>query len=285
MEEYLKIKRSPNYSGFILFLKGGLKAVFKTKTTVGEGSYYSNVLAYRFSQFMNWKLVPPTVIRKINGKKGSVQLFIDSMKFKPKKLTSFLTSVQKSNIFTHYFVLGDYDGKEDNILLGKSCGNPALIDNDSVMESVFILYGDYPFVRYPIGNFKFFVSNYKEFEKFPIDKIQSISIEKIKILEHFNNLNLYQSYLNIKPKKFHFVKWKNSYWVKLNFPYYFPVYKDFLPIVFSKKIISKLKMLNENTLISFLKPGFFISNEKVSGILYRRNIILRESIKLKDYSE
>lgn len=69
----------------------------------------SALMAYRFSQFMNFKLVPPTVIREINGKKGIVQLFIDGVNGKSYDAIKKLHPIQKSNIYTFYYVLGIYN--------------------------------------------------------------------------------------------------------------------------------------------------------------------------------
>lgn len=290
IEKYLNIKLFPGHSAvFVLFFKNDLKGVFKPNRESSQT--YSSVMAYRFSQFMEWNLIPPTVIRTIEGEKGSIQLFVDKKKFDKKSLSP----IQKSNIFIHYFVTGDFDVKENHILLGKNCGKPALIDNDKLLSShTYIPYGDYPFLRYPIKNLRFALSNHKEYEQFPIKKVQSVNLSQVNDLSNFLKktfVGLHMINLNLLSKDFsgkyksdndnlYFVKWKNSYWIKYNFLWMYLVYKEFPPSVFSKKTICKLKSLNSDVLNSFLPPPpFSISKETISGILYRRDIILKKSKK------
>lgn len=289
IEEHLNIKLSPFSSDiFILFLKNGLKAVFKPNRS--NQNLYSAIFSYRFSQFMGWKLVPPTILRTVNGKKGSLQLFVDSDKLEINKLTP----IQKSNIYIHYFILGE-EGKNEHILLGKICKKPALIDNDkAILNDSFIKYGDYPFVRFPIKNLEFSLSSYTDYENFPIENVQSVRLNAASNASQF----LKRTFIGIKPHSFSFfkwymnnitnsdgnllfVKWKNSYWIRTNFLIYSLIYKTFVPSVFSKKSIGKLKLLNEDILHSFL-PNFSISESIIFGILYRRNTILKEASKLKD---
>ena len=175
--EYLKIFIRPeNPVIFLLFLKNGLKAVFKPRRP--DRSIYAAVMMYHFSQFMKWKLVPPTVVRTIGGEKGSVQLFIEGSRFN--RSTEKLTSIQKSDIFTYYFVSGESDTSSRNILLGKTCGKPALIDNSQIFSDyVYAEYGDYPFLRVKIENLNSSMSSYEDYEKFPVGRVQSVSMKKL----------------------------------------------------------------------------------------------------------
>ena len=59
-------------------LEDGTKAVWKPHIEALHSSYRSEVLAYEFSKKFGFDLVPPTVERTINGKKGSLQKFIEA---------------------------------------------------------------------------------------------------------------------------------------------------------------------------------------------------------------
>ena len=297
INDYLNIKASPyNPTVFILFLKNGLKAVFKPDRPVDEIN--SALMAYRFSQFMQWKFVPPTIIRTIDGKKGAVQLFVeglDGTKYDPKK---YLTRLQKSDIFTFYFVTGNFSSRRSHFVFGKHCKEPAIIDNDQMMNDVFIQYGDYPFLRHEIKDLNFSLSNPKEYGQFPLNQVQSVDaealiglnksqfVEKMRgiftDMEDFNKSYLYKWYNLLIEQgyldgNFDFVKWRNSYWIKVNFSF-FVSHKDFVPSLFSKQTISKLKALNSSIINSFL-PHMSVRRETVMGILYRKNVILKESFK------
>ena len=288
IEEYLKIKQFPgNPEVFILFFKNGLKGVLKPNRS--DYQMYFSVMAYRFSQFMEWKLIPPTVVRTIKGETGSVQLFIESKTFNKQHLSP----IQKSNIFIHYFVTGNKDAKQKHILIGKNCRMPALIDNETAFLNTYIQYGDYPFIQYPIKNLRFALSNIKDYEKFPINKIQSVNLNQVNSgvkflkktfvglsMEDLNDLSrmFFDKY---SPQNLYFVKWKNSYWIKFNLYQMHLISKEFLPRVFQKKTICKLKSLNSNVLNSFLPSSapFSLSKETIFSILYRRDIILKEAKK------
>ena len=214
-----------NSSIFILFLNNNLKAIFKPERKF-ESSIKSAYMAYRLPQFMNLKLVPPTVIRTINGKTGIVQLFIDSWTGKQIDPVKNLTTLEKSKIYIFSFILGEHDLHPGNLLIGKRCKQPALVDNGSAFWPAVFKYNDYPFVPYtktmttPSGNFM----NLKEF---PENKITSIKVNTI-----FSNINLSQDKKDLirihfswfggpeelVDKNFIFVDdWKGALWIKKKF--------------------------------------------------------------------
>lgn len=91
----------------ILFFDNNLKAVFKPNAPL---YMEKSVRAYQFSKFMGFHFVPPTVIRTINGERGTVQLFVEGDSFK--KLSkhhtlSFILSLSEffnlSHLWSHRF--------------------------------------------------------------------------------------------------------------------------------------------------------------------------------------
>ena len=281
LHEYLNIQRTKhNPKIFILFLNNNVKAVFKPGRS--SSSMNSALMAYQFSQFMKLKLVPPTVVREINGERGIVQFFVDGIDGHKYDFVTYLTPVQKSNIYTFYFVLGEYDNPKRNLLFGKNCRKPALIDNEYSLKISFIVFGDYPFIAYKIKGLKLSLNNPQEFKRFPIDQVRHFkkTVSPLKLKQIFNNIdhdNLNHIY-SYSPfgDDFYYVKWKNSYWLKHNFKDYKYVYKDFVPVIFSKQTISRLKKLNPININSFL-TSYPIPKEKIFGILYRRDILLKKA--------
>lgn len=107
----------------ILFFDNNLKAVFKPD----EPLYIErSVRAYRFSNFMGFHFVPPTVIRTVNGKRGSVQLFVEGDSLHKLSLSkhrgfTFLKTLLKffnlSHLYPHRFhkmVVGEWWDKYNN---------------------------------------------------------------------------------------------------------------------------------------------------------------------------
>ena len=56
-------------------------------------------MAYRFSQFMDFKFVPPTVTRMIEGKNGVVRFFVEDTGDLQDHFTKTLTPLEKSDIY------------------------------------------------------------------------------------------------------------------------------------------------------------------------------------------
>jgi tRNA threonylcarbamoyladenosine modification (KEOPS) complex Pcc1 subunit len=62
----------------LVIYEDGTKGVWKRHTETMNSNYRAEVLAYEFDQKIGFDLVPPTVERNINGRKGSIQLFVES---------------------------------------------------------------------------------------------------------------------------------------------------------------------------------------------------------------
>ena len=149
LKQYFKEKRKIQEASWssnalkIVELEGGIKAVFK------KGEYgHGEVAAYKASQAMKLGLVPPTVLRSINGEFGSLQLFVPSIgtiETYKKKLSSKLLSDMQ--IF--YFIFGQWDTHKGNQLVYKQNGEMklALIDNAGILHRQQVIYGKFPFVE------------------------------------------------------------------------------------------------------------------------------------------
>lgn len=118
----------PTHPVDIVVLESGLKAICKN-----ERSCYSEVAAYRASKFLGLRLVPPTVFRNIQGKKYSLQFFIDSAISKTHKIKK----IRKKDLFDKelfYYVFNQWDAHPGNQIVSRH-GNKyylALIDHGSI---------------------------------------------------------------------------------------------------------------------------------------------------------
>lgn len=81
--------------------------------------------------------------------------------------------------------------------------------------------------------------------------------------------------------KFYYVNWKGYHWLKQNNLNIKHIYKDMVPATFQKRTVKKLKKLNPEIIKSFSSSNYSIPDFKISGILYRRDTILKNN-NLKD---
>lgn len=292
--EYLNIPdRQYNPTALLLFLDNGLKAVFKPNRSSRQ--IQAALMAYRFSQFMNFKFIPPTVTRTINDKKGVVRFFVENADELKCKFIKNLTPLEKSNIYVFYFILGEWDANKYNVLFEKVSGKPVLVDNETNTTVSFIPYGDYPFRLFKIKSQEMIISSSAEYKQFPFEEVKKInnySMTYLKNMLHdmtepeFNNYFIpwcFERRAFLHDGNMYFVRWNNGYWIRHNFTYYTEIFKDFLPKVFSEKTINQLKKLNYRILDSFL-PDFSINKAIIYGILYRRDVLLREVLLLNSRS-
>ena len=283
---------------FIFFFNNNIKAFSKKIQKPVEKSIAA-LAGYHFSQWMNFKLVPPTVIRG----EYLTQLFVDSKadrKYREKNLLKTLKPIEKSDIYIYYFLFGGLDPKIGNILIGEKCNKVALVDNDSINLS-HIQYGDYPFVMRKNKEREFPILNIDDYKKFPFHKVQSLKFSSSQELKmYFQNIGLNMDFKkdvvlthlnNLSNHTLHIIKWKNIYWLKENLTYHKQLRKDFKPTVFSKKTLRNLKKLSATdlkTVLSHIEEKFnhkMNANFKksyIASILHRRDVLLKEAKKLAE---
>ena len=295
LHEYLKIperKKIQDLSGkninrsiFILFLEGNIKAIFKPNRQLN--AIKSAYMAYQLSQFMRLRLVPPTVIRTINGDTGIVQLFVDSVTAKEISHLENLTALKKSQIYIFNFILGEHNPHKGNFLFGKKCKAPALIDNEFVFWPAYFKYGDYPFVSYSKSMKHVSSGSFMAHKVFPKDKIMSLKAQSIfssKALSSYEkniiegHFDWFYSAKELTDGFLYFARSKDIFWIKKNFIAYAYMYKQFLPLLVSKKIVKQLKKLNYNNLAFLIEP-FDVQKGIILGILHRRDIVLEKISK------
>ncbi len=263
----------------IVLLKNGLKAVFKSIC------YYPEAFAYRAAVFLGHRFVPPTVIRVINGRIGSLQFLIEPCFdfLSTKASTVDLEHDLKSDIQAFSFVFGrwDIDGSNQLVQINNGKAYVALIDNAPIYNLQQVHYGDYPFVRIAYSDLR----NDDFDEPFPFDK--SISIKNFSYEEAFS---FFGEFLEEKDlKNFHkryssigvtFCYWRNSLWVQ----YYkdHPEYSPCCAPSYNSSTIDAYKCLSYEVLTDFFKEALVSPEHEhyeklIPLILERRDQLIAHS--------
>ena len=119
----------------IVSLESGLKAVLKK-----HGGAYGETMAYRMAKTLGLRLLPPTVLREVNGKIVSLQFFVESpidlMKMTPGKLFGKLDRKDRADKDFLYYLLCQWDTHRGNQIISKHKGRfyIALIDNAGILS-------------------------------------------------------------------------------------------------------------------------------------------------------
>lgn len=113
----------------IVVLESGLKAVFKE-----ENACYGELAAYRASKALGLRLVPPTVLRTIHGRKGSLQFYVASkidLLHHSKGIYHKLNDKDVTDRKIFEYVFNRWDTHSGNQIIAENKGeyNIALIDN------------------------------------------------------------------------------------------------------------------------------------------------------------
>ena len=135
---------------YVLFYLNGLKAIWKGENhnrieeEIAKNRDHA-ITAYNISKFIGLKLIPPTVSRSINKRRGAAQLFVEHINDNKLYNIRKLTNKEKTNLYTLAFLLGHTDLHKHNVLISKNCGFPVLVDNNSIGKAVVEKYGSAPF--------------------------------------------------------------------------------------------------------------------------------------------
>lgn len=268
---------------FLITFDNGIKAVFKIVPPDDLGDAYAEVAAYNASLVLSFPYIPPTIIREINGKIGSLQLYIDNSvdllkegEYK-KALTQVLPEDQ-ANLRIFYYIFGQWDSGPHNLLYITDQGKNYLIaiDNTAIRNHQYVNQVDtLPFVRILYSE----KLNSNDWHKpFPFDKATIIAKPNERNLRQVFNNKLPESfYKNFKSYNlpFKYVIYQNSVWRQ-----YHAFNKDFIkatPSYCPVKTIKALKKLDIKTLSRIYaeaKDSDFLTNFYLESILKRRDQIL-----------
>ncbi len=155
MREYLSEQnKKAHYTKkvYLATLANGLKAVFKPEDELRFS--YGEIAAYKASIWLGQRLVPPTVLREYQGKRGSLQFFVESpfdlLKSRHNKTAfTLLSEKEKSDMYLFYFIFGQWDNHAGNQIIAYHKGRAklALIDNAAIITWSKTRYGYHSFIR------------------------------------------------------------------------------------------------------------------------------------------
>ncbi len=270
----LNLKKKKDSHPLILVFNNNLKAVFKYGRDKRQMS--SSLVSYLLSKRLNLRFIPPTVVRSVNGRIGTVRLFIEEHKVSSEKdrlkYMKELPPLQKSDFYTlSFFFAGDLTLK--NMIISKNCKKLVIIDNDKhIYFPNYIKYGDYPFIHYMARHFEFKI---RDAEEFPYEKVKYASVSEMK--KKMPPYYLWSR--NVINGKYGYVKFRNKYWI------YAPhiTYRLFKPKIFSKDTLNNLKSLNHRGLYQTLYVNHPFTDhiiprpDFIDLVLHRRNLLLREA--------
>lgn len=295
----LEIGRESDFLFFDIDYKNPVRGFFKVKKT-DDHNMLSPRRLYLFSRLMDFKLVPPTSILMCH----TVQLYIDknSMENKIKFLTNKLSDTQKSDVYIFYFLFGYLDLNFGNILIGKNCNRPALVDNDALNISM-IQIGDYPFE--PLK--KNLLYTLEDFQQFPFHKVKSKKVSSVfelgdwfrkhKMYRHEDMNYIKLRYQKLEDKTLYYIDYKKTLFLKRNRTSYGTIYHSMVPKSVSKKTLKHLKKINRSKLEKIFKdtdriqerchfektPNNFKESYKesyINMVLYRKEVLLKHLEKL-----
>ncbi|MBS0185648.1 MAG: hypothetical protein JSS34_04825 [Proteobacteria bacterium] len=249
--EYLGKKADFENKVYLAVLESGLKAVFKPDLEAHD--MYAEVAAYKASQWMKSRLVPPTVIKQFKKQKGSLQFFVetplDTVTLEDQTiLLNSLNDLSRQEIEVFCFLFGQWDRSPSNILFVpyKASYLAALIDNSGLLQQQHVILGKSPFIRKAYCDYRHDTWD----NRFPFEKAQKISLNDIDHHPDFKSCGLTSqkfSFLKGSKKPLIYIFWRNSLWFQ---PY---AETPFLLKNLSPSLLAKIKKLDEKTLKAIWK--------------------------------
>ncbi|MBA3751733.1 hypothetical protein H0X06_02975 [Candidatus Dependentiae bacterium] len=263
----------------LVVLESGLQAVFKPdnyKSVSGTDEYcYAEVAAYKASRVMGKRLVPPTVIREIEGRPGSLQFFVQ-----PAMKTTTINKAKigpkdQSDIEVFYFVFGQWDLHNGNQIIAESKGKifVALIDNATMMHVQKILYGHHAFIK------KGYDANARSQEKTPFP------FDQVKIARRSNFKDLYPLFSRFiskyriekmeRKRRVPYIVWDNALWLQ---HYKFKGQKPCFTKTYYRSTLNALKALNRESLLYIWQEGLSVNKkfeELIDLTLERRDQLVK----------
>lgn len=294
MKEWLRRKGyNAEFDGEVYFvkLKDDLNAVFKVQPEQDMGDAFAEVAAYKASKFLGFPEIPPTIIRKVNGKMGSLQLYVEPFvdPTRPNVYKDVMRSAHKedvSNLKLFYFVFGQWDTGAHNIVFTKDQGRVkwVAIDNSGIRNHQFVQYGDLPFVRVFYSDA---LNTHDWHLPFPWKKVKIIRDPSIEnLIKVFGNTipNHILKNLSKYGTPIHYVIYRNSLWRQYHKedPNFDISHTNDYP----EKSILALKKLNRGVLekiFSHAKGADFLTNAYLQAILERRDQVIKAYKKQREH--
>ena len=266
----------------LVTLEGGIKAVFKSVSPEDIADAHGEVAAFKASRVLGFPDVPPTVMRTISGKRGSLQLYVETSidllaKDAYEKALDEVPQEDQDRLRVFYFVFGQWDSGPHNLLLRREAKKTHLIaiDNAAIGNLQFVRYGELPFVRMVYSQ----ALQTKDWHKpFPFDQARILKDPSANRLKHIFGKKLPESFyakVRIYGNRLKYVVYQNAVWRQFH-AFDEGFVKAYVPRI-SPSIKLALEKLDKKTLeIIFqdAKGMNFFTKSYLNAILERRDQVL-----------
>jgi hypothetical protein len=271
---------------YLVILENNIKAAFKIVPEDDLGDAIAEVAAYKASKLLDLGIVPPTIMRKINGKYGSLQLFIkpsvDALsRAQYEKAINMADRTNLANLKLFYYIFGQWDSGPNNLIIQYVNKKPFLIaiDNAGIRNHQYCIYGQRPFVKF----YEFKKPFYNQIKtinskSFPYEKSKTVMPKEEKLKNIFGNAipEEYIERLCRYKRPIKYVIWQNTLWIQVNREddLLNPIFTDYYP----SKTINKLKTLDKTMLqeiFSHATNTGFLNDSYFQAILERRDQIIK----------
>lgn len=267
----------------LVTLEGGIKAVFKSVPPEDLADAHAEIAAFKASRVLGFPDVPPTVMRTIGTKRGSLQLYVETStdlltNDAYEKALQEVPQEDQDRLRVFYFVFGQWDSGPHNLLLWREAKKARLIaiDNVGIRSSQFVKYGELPFV----GIFYSEGLNTNDWHKpFPFDQARILNDPSTSRLKQAFGNKLPQSFyenVRIYGKRLKYVVYQNALWRQFH-AFDEDFVKAYVPRI-SLSIKLALEKLDEKTLEIIFQDSKgmnFLTKSYLKAILERRDQVLK----------
>lgn len=266
---------------FLVTLDNGLKAVFKPDDM---GAACAEIAAYQASLKLGFPYkIPPTTIRTIDDRTGSLQLFIETSidPLAPGIYGQALKEVDPealANLKIFYFVFGQWDSGPHNLLICKDQGKTSFvaIDNAAIQSMQYVRYGELPFVRVSYSD----ALHTNDWDQpFPFDRAQEVKHPSKELRKKFGNIfpeHFYNSLEKHSKQPLRYVIYRNALWKQYHAfdDGFVKSHSKFCPQQ-TRKALEMLNLAMLRELFPTVKGADFVTDDYLNAILERRDQVLQ----------
>lgn len=265
---------------FVVTFADGSRAIWKPEKKLRNS--YAEKAAYDLSKLIGLPLVPPTVIRKIGEREGSLQFWIESA-VDPAKMSSkdFYARIPReefSAIEIFQFIFGQWDRHKGNLIVD-AAPSAAMIDNSAIGTRQKVRYGELPYLLL-LPMRKEAAAAHSQDEAFPFDSAVPVPAATAEAFRAALSGKVEDKAIDdgkwIWNKKtapnLKVVFWRGNVWIQRDLPS--------APIMvpeFREKELARYRTLTFENLRATLPQSF--SDDKVRDILERRDQILAAAVQ------
>ena len=272
-------------TAYVVFFINGMKGIFKPDE---DNDYYlrearwphsiAETAAYRISCLLGFPFIPPTTVRKIDNKLGSLQFMVpNAISFQSdicffKKLYDDMPLAFKDKIIIFNYVFGQWDSRIEGNLLFYNQSEvyyPISIDNEHVGSLLFSLYGGPLYTRLTCTYNSNGYQEFSDLSAFPFDTPEIIIKESPSQVK--------ETLISLYGKNFHpnFFKYANFYAPMLEY------------IIYKKRIWRRMSFINytKSMNVEIMKALYNIVNEDIVLIYHNLSSNGKYEINFNEMNE